>query len=298
MKNILILFTVLCLAGTGCSNKNESSNNNLIPRTTVTLTKASCGYIPSEITFTATTAYLNKSVVSAPVSGFITESFVEPGKKINTGELVYKIISKEQHAINDDTAGITIPIRVPNYGIVTEVLQQAGGYVTEGTLLCTVAETKSLVFIVSVPFEYKKYVHTNGQCKLELPDGRLLTATIQSSLANMDIASQTEQIIVNAESPSLPEGMRIKAIFTTNSSVENNDIMLPADAVQSNETLTENWIMKLSSDSIAVKVPVEIVRRSSTSVEIRPGAISLQDNIILTGAYGLEDGAKVTVNKQ
>ena len=113
----------------------------------------------------------------------------------------------------------------------------------------------------------------------------------------MDIASQSEQIIARAKASFLPEGLNVKALFTTNSTSASKDMVLPKSAVQSDETLTEHWIMKLSADSTAVKVPVEVVRSNAAEVEIKSGTVSLQDNIILTGGYGLEEGARVTTNK-
>ena len=34
-------------------------------------------------------------------------------------------------------------------------------------------------------------------------------------------------------------------------------MILPQNAIQSNEMLTEHWVMKLANDSTAVKVPIQ-----------------------------------------
>lgn len=75
-------------------------------------------------------------------------------------------------------------------------------------------------------------------------------------------------------------------------------MILPKSAVQSDETLTEHWVMKLADDSTAVKVPVEVGNSNASEIEIKSAALSPQDCIILTGGYGLEDGAKVVVTKE
>lgn len=53
--------------------------------------------------------------------------------------------------------------------------------------------------------------------------------------------------------------------------------------------------MKVEGDSIAVRVPVKLIGSDASRVEIEGGCISKEDRIILTGGYGLEDGAKVEV---
>lgn len=74
--------------------------------------------------------------------------------------------------------------------------------------------------------------------------------------------------------------------------VENG---LPKSAVQCDETLTEHWIMRLADDSTAIKVLVNIGNSTTDSIEILSPTLSLQDRIIQTGGYGLEDKARVTV---
>ena len=75
-------------------------------------------------------------------------------------------------------------------------------------------------------------------------------------------------------------------------------MILPKSAVQSDETLTEHWVMKLVDDSTAVRVPIEVGNSNASEIEIKSTALSPQDRIIPTGGYGLEDGAKVVVTKE
>lgn len=74
-------------------------------------------------------------------------------------------------------------------------------------------------------------------------------------------------------------------------------MLLPKSAVHSDETLKEYWIMRLSDDSTAVMVPVKTGFSTADSIEILSPALSPQDRIILTGGYGLADGARITVSR-
>lgn len=293
---IILLSLIVSLSGCG---QREASNGNIReeePKTAVTLTHAAFGRIEKEIIFSATTVYQNKSVVGAPIPAFITEALVRPGSRVKAGETLYRIESKEQHALGNGSHAV-IPIKAERDGIVLDVQQQAGSYVTEGTVLCSVAEIESLVFEIHVPYEQQRYAHSGSKCMLELPDGTRLAATVHTSLATMNTVSQSERVIARAKAPFLPEGMNVKAVFSVSDS-SSERMILPKSTVQSNETLTEYWVMKLADDSTAVRVPVAIGNSNASEIEIESDALSPQDCIILTGGYGLEDGAKVVVTKE
>ena len=298
MKYQIVLLSLIVSLG-GCGQR-DASNGNIQeekPGTEVTLTHAASGKIEKEIILSATTAYQNKLVVGAPIPAFITEVLVQPGSRVKAGETLYRIESKEQHALGNGNHAV-IPIKAERDGIVLDVQQQAGSYVTEGAVLCSVAEAGSLVFEINVPYEQRRYAHSGSRCMLELPDGTRLTATILAPLATMNIVSQSERVIARTEAPFLPEGMNVKAVFTESGTASDKGMILPKSAVQSDETLTEHWVMKLANDSTAVKVPVEVGNSNVSEIEIRSDVLSPQDHIILTGGYGLEEGAKVVVTKE
>ena len=297
MKYFIILLS-LVLGLNGCKQRDASTVNvkEEEPRTSVTLTHVTLGKIEKEIVFSATTVFQNKSVISAPIPAFITEVLVTPAARVKMGQTLYKIESKEQHALGNGDH-VSIPIKAERDGIILDVQQQVGSYVTEGAVLCSIAELESLAFEINIPYEQQRYARAGNKCILELPDGTRLTATVHSPLAMMNTTSQAERVIARAKTLFLPEGMNVKAVFTVSDSSSGNGMILPKGAVQSDETLTEHWIMKLSDDSTAIKVPVEIGNSNALEIEIKSSALSPRDRVVLTGGYGLEDGAKVFIVK-
>lgn len=286
----------LCIAGCGMRSQSEDKTPEEQPKTAVTVTNGVYGHIERTTTFPATAVYRNKSVVTAPVPGFILRQFVTVGTRVKAGQRLCCLESKERHAVGGTGEDGLIPINASCDGIVLDVPRQTGDYVAEGTTIYVVAESASLVFEISVPYERRAEVR-GGVCALELPDGTRLAATVRSSLAEMNTVSQSERVVAYAKAPFLPEGLRLKALFSAGSNGGGKSMLLPASAVQSDETLTRHWVMRLENDSTAVKVPVEVVGRNSLEVEILSDSLSLQDRIILTGGYGLEDGAKVVVTE-
>ena len=65
--------------------------------------------------------------------------------------------------------------------------------------------------------------------------------------------------------------------------------------MQSDETLTEHWVMRLAKDSTAEKVPVSIGNSTTDSIEILSPILSPGELIVATGGYGLTDGARVAI---
>lgn len=293
MKAKCILLTYACL--TACAGGNIENAALDRPATEVTLTHAIYGHITQETILMATTAYQNKTVVSAPIPSFASEVYVRVGKRVKAGELLYRLESKEQHALGQHST--PIEIRAARPGIMIDVQAQTGSYVTEGMALCTMAEAGSLVFEINVPYEQLESVQRGSRCILELPDGKRLRATVQATLATMDEASQSEKIVATAaDAPFLPEGMNVKAVFIS-ASTTDSAMLLPKSAVQSDETLTSYWVMKLIDDSTAIKVPVETGNSTADSIEVR-GRLTPADSIILTGGYALPDSSKIIISHE
>ena len=291
MKHIAIILATLSLASCVGRGRNDGGETETAPRTTVTLTHARYGNIRQEISFPTTTAYQLKSSVTTPVSAYVNEMFVTAGSRVEPGQRLFSLESKEQHAVGGD--GSPIWINASAGGIVLDVLEQVGNYVQEGTPLCTVADASSLVFEINVPGEQMALVRQGKHCRIALPDGTRLEATVRQTLATMNTESQSFKVIAHADSPFLPEGLNVNALFSLQDS--GKGLVLPEEAVQSDETLTEHWVMTMSSDSAAVRIPVKIVGRNASEVEVESDQLTPEDNIIMLGSYGLEDGAKIKV---
>lgn len=296
MKTSLYIFSIILCIVSCNGNKVDDVSLKIAnePRTVITLTQVEKGSIGQTVTLPATTAFLSRSVVSAPISAFITKAHVTQGMRVSAGGVLYELESKEQHAIGN---GAPICIKAERSGIVLDVMQQTGGYVTEGEILCTIADASSLVFEIDVPYEQQHLVRAGSHCKIELPDGRCYSATISAPLASANAEAQTERFIARAKVPFLPEGLNVKAIFSKPSVTKKSTWVLAKNAIQSDETLSNFWVMKLNADSTVSKVFVEVGNSNEQLAEIVSNNIKLNDKIVLTGGYGLEDGAKVVVKK-
>jgi multidrug efflux pump subunit AcrA (membrane-fusion protein) len=78
---------------------------------------------------------------------------------------------------------------------------------------------------------------------------------------------------------------------------KENTIVLPKEAILSNETQTDYWIMKLINDTTAIKTPVQTGIQDKHKVEILSPDLTPTDKILITGNYGLPDTAIVQIIK-
>lgn len=292
---LLITLSLTLTLLTACNRTSSADDAAAAPRrTAVTLTHPVSGSIADDVTLTATTAYLKKYVVTAPVAGYIVTARVEPGQSVRAGQGIFSLETMENRTLQ---TGQTVPVTAGRGGIVLDVTGQPGGYVTEGGPLCTVAETGSLVFELNVPYEQHALARPGVRCTIELPDGSRYPATLGTTLGTMDIASQSAHVVARARTGFLPEGMNAKAIFHRGGTPAPGKWVLPKSAVQRDETLTSSWVMVLTRGNVARRVPVTLGRSDADRVEVISTALRPSDSVILTGGYGLVEGDTVVVTK-
>lgn len=132
--------------------------------------------------------------------------------------------------------------------------------------------------------------------QLKLPDGQRLAGTITAVTAIVDSATQTQNVYIKVPSDQLPVNLVAKVGIVK--TAKTNAVFLPKQAVLANETQTDFWVMKVVSDTTAVKVPVTKGLETNGQVEILSPAFTAADRFVLTGNYGLADTATIKIVKQ
>jgi multidrug efflux pump subunit AcrA (membrane-fusion protein) len=254
-------------------------------------------------TVPATTLYLQKSPVNAPISGYITEVRIKPGDPVRKGDLLYTIESKEKKALGawpnttqTDTSLSTYGVfhlTAMSAGIITQMYQQQpGAFVSEGLPLCIIADPSTVLFQLNVPYEEIDQVARNPVCRIDLPDGSRLNARIIRPLTQVNPGSQAAPYLARVPGGRFfPEGLVATARLVTYE--KQHAQLLPLNAVLSDELLHHFWIMQLINDSTAVKVPVTIGSKNDSLVEILTPALAPATRILTQGNYGLPDTALI-----
>lgn len=298
-KNIFLIIVIIIFIS--CKHK-ATTEAPIDARTPVTVTSVSFDPLQDFVEFNATSTYLQKSIVKANLTGYITAVNVKFASTVSPGQVLFTLKTKESTAIGNTInkldpgfrfSGVNV-IRANTGGYVSELNRQAGDYVQDGEQLAVISNINSFVFVMNVPYEYKQFVSNNKQVELTLPDGVRIQGIVQTSLPFMDSVSQTQSVAIRVNSPQqIPQNLvaKVKIITVSKASA----ISLPKAAVLTDETQSDYWVMKMIDDSTAVKVSVKKGIEMGDRIEIVSPAFNPSDKILVTGNYGLPDTAKVKI---
>ncbi len=289
-----------------CGQKKSADEVAPVTETITPVKVSSMEYGPMKeyIYLNATSSYLQKNMVKSNLTGYVKNVAIKYGDHVRRGQVLFILRTKEADAIGNSVnelnpnfhfSGMNV-IRSSVDGYVNELNHQAGDYVQDGEQLAIISDSKSFVFVLNVPYEYKPYISTGKIVEVILPDSERLAGTISGSLPFVDSLSQTQAVSIKVNtSHTIPVNLvaQVKIIKYDKSAVA----VLEKKAVLSDETQQEFWVMKLINDSTAVKIPVKTGIESGNKIEIVTPDFQPKDRFIITGNYGLADTAKVVVDK-
>jgi biotin carboxyl carrier protein len=297
----LILLTGTLVFLLSCHNSARTTEEGTVVKTPVTIVPVSFKPVTSTVSLPAVATFMNKSIVRATTAGTIDKVLITPGEQVNPDQLLFTIRTREAMAMGNKITADTsfsfkgiINVTSHKAGVINSISYQKGDFVQEGDEMAVVSEQESLVFILDVPFEFNRYIETNRNCSIFLPDDTQIKGTITGKLPEMDMQSQTIKYVVKPfKTDKLPANLiaSIKLVKSTNP----NALILPKAAVLGDETQTKFWVMKLINDSTAIKVAIRKGFENNDEVEITEPLFENADRILLTGNYGLPDTARITI---
>jgi multidrug efflux pump subunit AcrA (membrane-fusion protein) len=299
-----ILCALMAVAISACGAKATKEADDIDAGTPVTVTAVDRGVLDDYIELNAVSAFLQKSYVKAIANGYLESADVYPGKYVQRGQTLFTLQTKESKSIGntikllDSTlhfSGVTT-IRANEHGYITQLSHQSGDYVQDGEQLAVISDRSSFVFLLDLPYELRPFVLNKKTVELTLADGTKLTGEIGPTMPSVDSASQTQNVIIRVgEAGSIPENLiaKVRIVKSQRSGTQS----LPKEALLTDETESDFWVMKLIDSATAVKVPVKKGIESRDRVEILWPVFSSSDKILVTGNYGLPDTAKVKVEQ-
>jgi len=292
-----IALLVLFIAG--CNRNQPATDREVKAKIPVTVTHIGIKTLTDYMELTATSKFLNKSVISAHATGYIQAVYHDPGDKVKKGDELFTLQTKEAAALSHDTLNRLefpglIHVKAAIDGMIISIDHPEGDFVMEGESLGTISVPASLVFLLEVPFEATSYIKTGSQCEILLPGGDSVLAMIDSHLPTMAQDPQTQQFIVNPiTSGNLPENL-IAKIRIIRKKVENA-VTLPKACILSDEVMKQFWVMKLINDSTAVRVNINTGLREGDNIQVTSPVFTKEDLFLASGNYGVGDTVAVSV---
>jgi multidrug efflux pump subunit AcrA (membrane-fusion protein) len=303
MKKSLLFFILTALLFISCKNKNDGEKviDASVP---VTLTTIDTSSIQTYIDLNATATYLVKNSIKANATGYLNSVNVASNDYVSSGAVLFSIKTREAKVLGNTINKIdpslhfggAIKVSANTNGFVTAVNAQQGDYVQDGDVLVTINDANSFAIVLSLPYEFKKYVSVNEELMVVLPDSTFIKTRVQKYMPSVDATSQTQNVILKVIGKhDIPENLIVKVRI--NKSSNSKSISLPKAAVLSNETETDFWIMKLINNNTAIKIPIKKGVETADKVEILAPVLTAEDKILLSGNYGVADTIKVKVKK-
>lgn len=260
--------------------------------------------IKEYLTFNGLTQFQKKENIRANVTGYISGMNHHIGDHINAGQVFAYVRTKEQDAlkeaikIDSSLAKFIKPLSIHSNvtGVITNLTIAKNEYIAEGDILATVVQPKSLVVQVNVPFEYEDYITIGTPCVILLQNGETIAAKITGILPTIDPIAQSQTFLIALPSAELPENLnvQIKTVYREDARA----MAVPHEAVQTNELLTEYWVMKVVHDSLAIKQKVTPLLRNDSLVQIASEFIKPNDRVVTEGAYEMQDSTLVSILNQ
>jgi multidrug efflux pump subunit AcrA (membrane-fusion protein) len=295
-------FLFLMILIFGSCNKTAPTEAPVTVSVPVTVTHIDTTAIESYIDLNATTTYLIKNTIKANTTGYLETVKVASNDFVSNHQLLFSLKTREAKVLGNTinkidpslNFGSAIQVRATCDGFVNAVNVQKGDYVQDGDVLAIINDAKSFSIVLSLPYELRKFVSVNELLNVYLPDGTTIQTKVEKYMPSVDPASQTQNVILKSiKAVNIPESLIVKVRI--NKTSETKTISLPKQAVLSDETQTDFWIMKVVGNNLAVKVPIKKGIESSDKIEILSPKLKATDQILLTGNYGVGDSIKIKI---
>jgi multidrug efflux pump subunit AcrA (membrane-fusion protein) len=187
-------------------------------------------------------------------------------------------------------------IRSPINGVVTDRSLYAGETPAAGTPLITVMDTSSLLAKAHIAQSLAQQMKIGDAATLLVPGIKdPVDAKVTLISPALDPGSTTIEIWLKADNKkaALKVGTPVK-VAITGRTVEKA-LKIPVSSILTAQDGTKS-VMVVGADGAAHKKAVELGIQDGEDVEITKG-LTTADNVITSGSYGLDEGAKVKVGK-
>jgi RND family efflux transporter MFP subunit len=185
-------------------------------------------------------------------------------------------------------------IRSPINGVISDRPVYAGEMANSGTAVISIVDISQVIARANIPVKEAAAIQVGRPATIS-GSGRDLTGKVTVVSPAVDPSTTTVEVWVQAANT----GERLKPGTTVqvsiNAEVIKDAILVPAAALLSSEDGGEK-VMVVGPDSLAHERKVELGVRQPDQVQIISG-VKPGEQVITFGALGLEDKAKVTIEK-
>ncbi len=187
-------------------------------------------------------------------------------------------------------------IHSPIDGVITDRPTFAGEMSAAGAPLLTVMDISRVIARANVPSDQLTFLKVGDQARISSPDSPAhLTGKVTVVSPALNPNSMTAEVWVEAANPgnSLKPGMSVQAVISAGEVPDA--VVIPATALLPAEGGT-SAVLVVDAHSVAHKKAVRTGIREADKVQLLSG-VQAGEQVVVVGGVGLEDGAKVSVQK-
>jgi RND family efflux transporter MFP subunit len=321
MKILSLAIACLFAFFAGCTKEPEQESTPEV-RTDVRTALIRSGEIEETVSATGATAILRQAQLRSPITGIIVQFPFYNGDKITKGEPVASVRTRESEASlqgaeellrsakNDrqrEEAGkaleiakstvTAISIRAPFDGILSNKTKNEMEVITEGEQCAVLIDPSSVIFLADVPSSSLGKIRQGerAQIRFKTKPGTVYQGAVHHTEPQLNPTDQTArvQIVFTDQHPDLKELLFGEASIIVGK--REHVLLVPSSALLVDDETNTTSVMKVESDSLAVKCPVAVGARRDSLVEISSPLLSAGEAVITQGHYGLPDSTKVRV---
>ena len=185
-------------------------------------------------------------------------------------------------------------IRSPINGVVTDRPLFAGETVAAGSTLITIMDTSALLAKAHLAQSLAQRMKIGDEAAIRVPGlNDPVVAKVSLISPALDPGSTTVEVWLRVENKSgaLKVGTPVKVSITGRTVAQA--LKVPASSILTAQDGSKS-VMVVGSDGVAHHKPVTLGIADGDDVQLTTG-VSPTDTVITTGAYGLDEGAKVKV---
>ena len=187
-------------------------------------------------------------------------------------------------------------LRSPIDGVVTDRPFFPGETAAAGTPVIIVMDTSSLLAKLHLAQASAQKLRLGHSAKVTLPGVEdPVDATVSFISPALDSGSTTMEVWLKLPNSNgrFKVGTPVHAVMQ--GTTVSNGVQLPAGAIVPADDGSTNVVL-VQPDGTTKKQPVKVGIRTADAVQILNG-VSVRDNVVTEGGYGLDNGTKVTIGK-
>ncbi len=325
---IVLASFAACLIIAGCSRPKEESSDAPAANVRVPVWVRSLvrGSIESAVTAVGSTEALRKEKILSPIAGRVVSLKVLEGSSVSAGDVLAVLRTREAQATLEgadallrtatterqraearrarslaDSVQGQILVRASFSGVVSSRNVAEGELVAEQTVLLSLIDPTTIIFVADVPAANIAGVRTGLSARIRLnqfPAGEL-SASVDAVSPEADAQSQSVKARLRFRGLTAVQQRSMKSNLAGTvriiTELRRSVLLVGSSALLHDDESDAFSLVIMTADSLARIIPVTLGARSDSLVEVMSPALHEGQNVIMQGQYALADSTRVTV---